>query len=55
MARTLRLLTETLSTPIGKLVVISDENGHCERPIGLTMTIACVACWHAIMGKTTLR
>jgi methylated-DNA-[protein]-cysteine S-methyltransferase len=28
MARTLRLLTETLSTPIGKLVVISDENGQ---------------------------
>ncbi len=28
MAPTLRLLTETLSTPIGKLVVISDENGQ---------------------------
>ncbi|MEP7153739.1 MAG: methylated-DNA--[protein]-cysteine S-methyltransferase [Nitrospira sp.] len=28
MARTLRLLAETLSTPIGKLVVISDENGQ---------------------------
>jgi methylated-DNA-[protein]-cysteine S-methyltransferase len=28
MSPTLRLLTETLSTPIGKLVVISDENGR---------------------------
>ena len=56
MPNKLRFLTQTLATPIGELVLISDGRMvACEQRIGQITTNACAGCSRAITEQIPSR